>query len=148
MRPTLLAAALVAVLPRLALAETGADPADAADFNHVVVTATRTERAITDVPNTVDVVTRDRMDELLVRDLRDLFRYEPGITVSENFGRFGIGDIRIRGLGGNRVRIQTDGIVVLDAFAIGSFSNANRNFVDMDTLKRAAVVRGPPSSLY
>jgi len=151
MRPTLLAAALVAALPRLALAETGTDaavPADADDFDRVVVSATRTERAITDVPNTVDVVTRERMDELLVRDLRDLFRYEPGITVSENFGRFGIGDIRIRGLGGNRVRIQTDGIVVSDAFSIGSFSNANRNFVDLDTLKRVEVVRGPTSSLY
>jgi len=153
MRPTLLAAALAVALPRLASAETAADGAtapatDASDFDRVVVTATRTERAIGDVPNTVDVVTRAEMDELLVRDLEDLFRYEPGITVTDSFGRFGIGDIRIRGLGGNRVRIQTDGIVVSDAFSIGSFSNANRNFVDLDTLKRVEVVRGPTSSLY
>src|SRR5690606_34025985 len=162
MRPTLLAVALAALLPNPATAANAApaaDPADTvaaasaaaadpAEFDRVVVTATRTERDIADVPHTVDVITRQRMDELLVRDLRDLFRYEPGITVSEDFGRFGIGDIRIRGLGGNRVRIQTDGIVVSDAFTIGSFSNANRNFVDMDTLKRAEVVRGPTSSLY
>ncbi len=151
MRPSPLAAAILILLspPVFADAPAGGDPSAAAtDFAPVVVTATRTERGIADVPNTVDVVTRERMDELLVRDLRDLFRYEPGITVSESFGRFGIGDIRIRGLGGNRVRIQTDGIVVSDAFAIGSFSNANRNFVDLDTLKRAEVVRGPTSSLY
>lgn len=151
MRPSLLAVALVAAFPLAALAETAgaAGPAtDAADLDRVVVTATRTGREIADVPNTVDAITRERMDELLVRDLRDLFRYEPGITVSENFGRFGIGDIRIRGLGGNRVRVQTDGIVVPDAFSIGSFSNANRNFVDLDTLKRVEVVRGPTSSLY
>ncbi len=153
MRPTLLAAALAVALPRLASAESAPDgataPATAAtDFDRVVVTATRTERAIGDVPNTVDVVTRAEMDELLVRDLKDLFRYEPGITVTDSFGRFGIGDVRIRGLGGNRVRIQTDGIVVSDAFSIGSFSNANRNIVDLDTLKRVEVVRGPTSSLY
>jgi len=149
MRPTLLAAALAVALPRLASAETASAPAaDASDFDRVVVTATRTERAIGDVPNTVDVVTRADMDERLVRDLKDLFRYEPGITVTDSFGRFGIGDIRIRGLGGNRVRIQTDGIVVSDAFSIGSFSNANRNFVDLDTLKHVEVVRGPTSSLY
>ena len=151
MRSTLLAAALAVALPRLAAAETAPDGAaatDPAEFDRVVVTATRTERAISDVPNTVDVVTRAEMDERLVRDLKDLFRYEPGITVSDSFGRFGIGDIRIRGLGGNRVRIQTDGIVVSDAFSIGSFSNANRNFVDLDTLKRVEVVRGPTSSLY
>lgn len=120
----------------------------AAEFDRIVVTATRTERAIVDVPNTVDVIDRARMDILLVRDIADLFRYEPGVTVGRNIGRFGLSDIRIRGLGGNRVRIQTDGIAVSDAFAIGSFSNANRNFVDPDTLKRVEVVRGPTSSLY
>lgn len=128
------------------LTEAAAVPAH--DHDRVVVTATRTERLILDVPNTVDVIDRERMDQLLVRDISDLFRYEPGITVTSSPGRFGIGDIRVRGLGGNRVRILTDGVPVPDAFSIGSFSNAGRNFVDPDTLKRVEVVRGPTSSLY
>ena len=57
-------------------------------FERVVVIATRTERAIVDVPNTVDEIDRERMDELLVNDLKDLFRYEPGVTVGSSFGRF------------------------------------------------------------
>ena len=145
----------LALLAVLAIPARAADdvPAHAADdgtkaFERVVVIATRTERSIADVPNTVDEIDRERMDQLLVNDLKDLFRYEPGVTVGSSFGRFGIGDIRIRGLGGNRVRIQTDGIAVPDAFSIGSFANANRNFVDLDTLQRVEVVRGPTSSLY
>lgn len=146
MRPSLLSVALALCLsPTAVLA---ASEGEVREFDQIVVTATRTERAIRDVPNTVDIIDRARMDTLLVRDIADLFRYEPGITVGSSFGRFGLNDIRIRGLGGNRVRIQTDGIAVPDAFAIGSFSSANRNFVDLDTLKRVEVVRGPTSSLY
>ena len=37
----------------------------------MVVTATRTARAIVDVPNTVDEIDRERMDELLVQDLKE-----------------------------------------------------------------------------
>ena len=162
MRPTLLSLSLWLALPALAHAQasvgvpatdagagTNIDPKTATrELDRVVVTATLTERAIVDVPNTVDIIDRERMDDALMRDLKDLFRYEPGISVPSSFGRFGISDIRIRGLGGNRVLIQTDGIPVSDAFSIGSFSNANRNFVDLDTLKRVEVVRGPGSALY
>lgn len=156
MRPVVLLFPFCLALPGLGFAAeetpSAVDAAPAAlettEFDRIVVTATRTDRTIADVPNSVDVIDRERMDELLVRDLEDLFRYEPGITVTDSFGRFGIGGIRIRGLGGNRVRIQVDGIPVSDAYAIGSFSNANRNFVDLDTLKRVEIVRGPTSSLY
>lgn len=146
MRPSLLSVTLALCLSSAAVS--AAPESAPRDLEQIVVTATRTERALVDVPNTVDVIDRARMDTLLVRDLADLFRYEPGVTVGSSFGRFGIHDIRIRGLGGNRVRIQTDGVAVPDAFAIGSFSSANRNFVDLETLKRVEVVRGPTSSLY
>ena len=147
-----LVTSVVLAMPALASAQvavaTSAESAPAHDLEQITVTATRTEQAIKDVPATVDVIDRERMDQELVQDLKDLFRYMPGVSVTSEFGRFGIGGIRIRGLDSNRVRIETDGIAISDAFAIGSYSSANRNFVDMDTLKRAEVVRGPASALY
>ncbi|WP_281368129.1 TonB-dependent hemoglobin/transferrin/lactoferrin family receptor [Marilutibacter spongiae] len=131
-----------------AMAAAGASTATGTELDRVVVTATRTAREIADVPATVSAIDRSEMDAMLARDLDSLFRYEPGVTVTRDVGRFGIGDVRIRGLGGNRVRMQTDGIGVSDAFSIGSYSNANRNFVDLDTLKAVEVVRGPASALY
>lgn len=149
MRTPPLTAALWLACASLAQAET---PMDAAtplrEFDRVQVTATRGEREIADVPNTVSVIDREQLDDHLVRDIKELVRYEPGVSVTSSYGRFGLGGFRIRGLDGNRVRIQTDGIAVSDAFSIGSFSNANRNFVDMDTLKQVEIVRGPSSSLY
>lgn len=138
----------LAVLATPVLGAAPASPNGATTLETITVTATRTERALNDVPSTVSVLDREALDRMLARDLKDLVRYEPGVSVTSSFGRFGLGGFRIRGLDGNRVRIQTDGIVVPDAFSIGSFSNANRNFVDLDTLKAVEIVRGPASALY
>ena len=150
-RPNALSAALWLALPMAAsaAASTAADAAlDAREFDRVQVTATRTERALSDVAATVDVIDREQLDDHLVRDIKDLVRYEPGISVTSSPARFGLGGFRIRGLDGNRVLIQTDGIAMPKAFAIGSFSDANRNFTDLETLKRVEIVRGPASALY
>lgn len=143
--PLACALALALSAPSFALASGGPE---LTTLDTITVTATRTERTVGEVAATVSVIDREALDRLLARDLKDLVRYEPGVSVTSGFGRFGIGGFRIRGLDGNRVRIQTDGIAVPDAFAIGSFSNANRNFVDLDTLKAVEIVRGPASSLY
>ncbi|WP_425528632.1 TonB-dependent hemoglobin/transferrin/lactoferrin family receptor [Stenotrophomonas maltophilia] len=146
-RHTALCLAVWMVLPLSAHAAATAAP-DAREFDRVQVTATRTERAVSDVAATVDVIDREQMDRHLVQDIKDLVRYEPGLSVTRSATRFGLDGFRIRGLDGNRVRIQTDGIVMPTRFDIGSFASSNRNFTDLDTLKRVEIVRGPASSLY
>ncbi|WP_429000407.1 TonB-dependent hemoglobin/transferrin/lactoferrin family receptor [Stenotrophomonas rhizophila] len=146
-RPDALSAALWLALPMAAHAAADAAP-DARQFDRVQVTATRTERGLSDVAATVDVIDREQLDNRLVHSIKDLVRYEPGISVTSSPARFGLGGFRIRGLDGNRVLIQTDGIAMPKAFAIGSFSDANRNFTDLETLKQVEIVRGPASALY
>ncbi|WP_433925508.1 TonB-dependent hemoglobin/transferrin/lactoferrin family receptor [Stenotrophomonas nematodicola] len=150
-RPTALSAALWLALPMAAHADADAAPSsvnDAREFDRVQVTATRTERALSDVAATVDVIDREQLDNHLAQNIKDLVRYEPGVSVTSSPARFGLGGFRIRGLDGNRVLIQTDGIAMPKAFDIGSFADANRNFTDLETLKRVEIVRGPASSLY
>ncbi|MES7190629.1 hypothetical protein U6W49_12270, partial [Cutibacterium acnes] len=67
--PSPLAAAVLACLAASADAGVPADSAEAHDLDTVTVTATRTERALADVPATASVIDRERLDRELVRDL-------------------------------------------------------------------------------
>ncbi|MBL8299175.1 MAG: TonB-dependent hemoglobin/transferrin/lactoferrin family receptor [Rhodanobacteraceae bacterium] len=116
-------------------------------LERIIVSATFTAQAVKDVAAETTVLLRQDMDRRLQQDLRDLVRYEPGVSVIGG-GRFGIRGFAIRGLDGNRVRIEIDDISAPDAFAIGSFSSAGRDFVDLDSLKRVEIVRGPASALH
>ena len=152
MRPRCLAAAVgLALSAPLYPSTVAASPSPApepATLDAVIVVATREASVMADVPATVGVVPRQEIERTQAQDLRELFRYEPSVTVVGGYGRFGLGDVRIRGLGGNRVQLQVDGVNVADAFSIGSFANADRNAVDISILKQAEVLRGPASALY
>jgi hemoglobin/transferrin/lactoferrin receptor protein len=116
----------------------------------VTVTATRTERAADDVPATVDVLDAEQIERNQVRDINDLVRYRPGVSAPYDPDRFGGTGFNIRGLEENRVVIQVDGVRLPDffRFSIGPFNTVPRNFVDLDSLERVEILRGPASSLY
>jgi len=116
-------------------------------LENVVVTATRVERELRDVPMSISVIDSETVEQQLMRDIRDLVRYEPGVSVSGS-GRFGLDGFTIRGIGGDRVLTQVDGLQVADAFSFGPFLSARRDFIDVDAVKRAEIIRGPASSLY
>lgn len=144
-------AALALVLPAIACADeaTSGYPIDILhELDRIVVSATLNQRAVRDVASEVSVIDAVEIDRRQAQDIADLVRYEPGVSVTGSATRFGLGGFRIRGLGGDRVRIEVDGIAVPDEFAIGSFSNAGRDLVDVDALKRVEIVRGAASSLY
>ncbi|MBO9661674.1 TonB-dependent hemoglobin/transferrin/lactoferrin family receptor [Dokdonella sp.] len=149
---TPLAGAVLAALAGVAHAETPEPELGILDeLDRIVVTATMTPRAQKDVASEVSVIDALEIDRRQMHDIADLVRYEPGVSVtgsSSGGNRFGTGGFAIRGLSGNRVRIEVDGIAVPDAFAIGSFSSAGRDVVDVDALKRVEIVRGAASSLY
>lgn len=119
-----------------------------ARLEKVTVVANRSPRQITELTGTVSVIDSEEIARDLSSDLKTLVRYTPGVDVDNQGSRFGLGGFIIRGIGGNRVLTEVDGVPVSDAFAIGSFSNASRDFVDVDLLKQVEIVRGAASSLF
>ncbi len=117
-------------------------------LERVVVVASRVAEPLSQVVGSVSVIEREQMDIHRVQDIADLMRYEPGVVVTSDATRFGLEGYSIRGLEGNRVRIEFDGVPLPDAFAIGTFSAAGRDLVDTEVLQRVEVLRGPASTLY
>jgi hemoglobin/transferrin/lactoferrin receptor protein len=143
------AAAGSVLLPAVASAQMApSGPAPA--LPEVAVTATRIEESVKEIPATITVIDSQQIDRGLVQSIQNLFRYEPGIAVNTDPNRFGAQSINIRGLEGNRVLIQVDGVRApnLFTFGVGPFNTSTRNMVDLDTMKRVEVLRGPASTLY
>ena len=114
----------------------------------ITVVGTRTERSLEEVAATVSVRTSDDIERELTRNIADLVRFEPGVTVGGTGDRFGLGGFSIRGIGGNRVLTIVDGVRIADEFSFGPFLSSRRDFIDVDSLQRAEIARGPVSSLY
>ena len=123
--------------------EDGARPAEI-----LTVVATRTERRVREVAATVSVKTDEQLEEELARDIADLVRFEPGVSVSGTGSRFGLSGVSIRGIGGNRVLTLIDGVRVPEEFSFGPFLGARRDYVDIDSLRHAEIARGPVSALW
>ncbi|PTR08940.1 hemoglobin/transferrin/lactoferrin receptor protein [Nitrosospira sp. Nsp5] len=113
----------------------------------ISVSAPRVERDMKNVPVTLNVISAETIKEQMATSIKDLIRYEPGISVGNNPSRFGQSGFNIRGLDGNRILIQMDGIRQPDNFIIGGFSNAGRNMVDVGMLSGVEIQRGAGSSL-
>ncbi|EIC31530.1 MULTISPECIES: TonB-dependent hemoglobin/transferrin/lactoferrin family receptor [Methylomicrobium] len=143
-----LLAADCAAAAEAAMPESEAESQSEAELESVLVTASRTERGVLDMPGTASVIEAETMERQLARTIKDVVRYEPGVYVQNDPQRFGLSGFNIRGVGGNRIQTLVDGVRIPDAFSIGSFQSARRNMVDVDSLKAVEIVRGPGSALY
>ena len=150
--------AAAVVLSQVAAVATATAAESPGDLELVTITATRVETRLSDVPATVSVITSDAMERQLVKDIKDLVRFEPGVAVRSSPSRFtaagastgrdGNSGFNIRGLEGNRVLIQVDGVRTPDAYSFGAQSVGRGDYVDLDILKSVEIVRGPSSALY
>ena len=132
---------LLATAPQLSRAEADTDTPRLVE-NEIAVVGTRTERAIDKVDATISIIDREDIEQRLFRDVQDLVRYEPGVSVGGTGSRFSLDGFTIRGIGGNRVLTLVDGTSIPEEFSFRPFKSAPRDFVDVDTIERVEIARG------
>lgn len=117
-------------------------------LQQMTISATRQEQAVDSVPSTVTVHEREELDRQNVNTIRELVRYEPGVSVGGAGTRSGNSGYNIRGIDGDRILTQVDGVEVPDNFFNGPYAKTRRNYVDPEIVKRVEIIRGPASALY
>ncbi|QXH50533.1 TonB-dependent hemoglobin/transferrin/lactoferrin family receptor [Pseudomonas fakonensis] len=117
-------------------------------LQQMTVSATRSAQDVSQVPSTVSVQTREQLDRQNVNDIKQLVRYEPGVSVGGVGQRSGLNGYNIRGIDGERVLTQVDGVSIPDSFFYGPYAQTQRNYVDPEIVKRVEILRGPASVLY
>ncbi|MCK6407206.1 MAG: TonB-dependent hemoglobin/transferrin/lactoferrin family receptor [Rhodocyclaceae bacterium] len=127
-------------LPAFSLAQTDSE------LPTVNVISDRTgEQQEFDTVNTSRIGAQD-ITEQQVRNIKDMVRYEPGVSVSNKPSRFGLSGFNIRGLEDNRILMQVDGVRMPDSFVFGGYSNASRDMVDIELLQAVEIQRGTGSA--
>lgn len=150
-------AALAAGLAQAQPAETPTVVAQA-PLPKVVVSATRVEAHEDEVPATVSAVTAEEIDHRGANDIQDLLKQEAGVAVRAlpnrssaafyNVGRGGNEGINIRGLEGNQVMLQVDGVRLPMLYASGPYFAGRGDYIDVEAFKRVELLRGPSSASY
>ncbi|MBJ9976120.1 TonB-dependent hemoglobin/transferrin/lactoferrin family receptor [Pseudomonas sp. S75] len=117
-------------------------------LQQVTVSATRSAQDVSQVPSSVSVQGREQLDRNNVNDIKQLVRYEPGVSVGGAGQRSGLTGYNIRGIDGERILTQVDGVSIPDSFFYGPYAQTQRNYVDPEIVKRVEILRGPASVLY
>ena len=142
MRMLLTSTAILVALPTLAVAQ---EPA--AELAPILVTgrsqgyvalnsvtATKTDTPLLNVPQSVNVVTREQLDDQALRSLGELLRYVPGTTVGQGEG--------------NRDQITLRGQNTTADFFLDGVRDDTQYFRGLYNLERVEVLKGPYALIF
>ena len=115
----------------------------------IVVTASKYEQKVTDAPSSISIITADEIRKYGHRDFAEILRSVRGFysTYDRNYKYLGVRGFGLPSDYNNRILVLIDGNKIndniYDSVGVGPVFN-----LDIDTIKRIEVVRGPGSSLY
>ncbi|MEB3415551.1 TonB-dependent receptor [Alteriqipengyuania sp. WL0013] len=148
-RLSLLATTGMALLATPAMAQDAGTPAEDSDDNLIVVTATKRDQTIQDVPFSINAQTAEDIQKTGATTLEDLSRNVAGLSV-QNLGP-GQSQVSVRGVSAGQVVRDQPGVkeqvgVYLDESVI-SLSLFTPDF-DLFDLNRVETLRGPQGTLF
>jgi len=143
-------AAAFAGTPVLAQASTSA--ATDSDLADILVTASRREERLQDVPVAITVLSGDTLERLGVQSFRDYMSLVPGLS-QRDFGNPGQGTIIIRGLNTGPQSITNTAATYIDEapFSASGFLSAGAILTpdpDIADIDRIEVLKGPQGTLF
>lgn len=143
MKKLFLTSAAFVCLPGVAQAS----EADGADVHTIIVTgkadgykadnsvtATKTDTPLLDVPQSISVVTRERMDDQAQRSMADVLRYVPGITIGQGEG--------------NRDQITLRGQNTTADFFLDGVRDDVQYYRSLYNIERIEVLKGPFALIF
>ncbi|MHC1708615.1 MAG: TonB-dependent receptor [Bacteroidales bacterium] len=116
------------------------------EIEGVVVTATRDESIIGQIPGTVELISKKEIDKVPANNVDDLLRSVPSLSVDRASGIFSKNaSITMRGLNGSyRALILVDGVPINKADG----GSINWSRLNISNVERIEIMEGPASSLY
>ena len=116
----------------------------AVDLNPVVITATRTLQAVDETLSAVTVITREDIERNQTQDIYEALRSVPGIDLARTGGTGNDVSVFMRGTNSDHVLVLIDGVRV----ASTTFGTFAFNTLDISSVERIEIIRGPKASLY
>ncbi|RZM32648.1 MAG: TonB-dependent receptor, partial [Sphingomonas sp.] len=118
----------------------------ATDTDDIIVTATKREQTLQDVPVSVAVTSDDTIKKAKIHDLIDLQASVPSLKVTQ-FQSAGQTNFTIRGFGNGNGNIGIESSV--GVFIDGVYRSRSASSIsDLPELERIEVLRGPQSTLF
>jgi len=148
-RLVILMLSLLLAVPGSLWAQEATDKADASatTMQDMVVTATRTEQPLKDIPGRIEVISRAQLKQLPVETVDDALSYLPGVHVERTYGMTSQSStVSLRGMGNQQGRT----LVLVDGVPqnTSDTGSVTWNRLNLEDIERIEVLKGPAGALY
>lgn len=119
---------------------------DAQQMETMVVSATHTETPVSQLGQSVTVITREQIKDTQSSSITDLLRQVAGIDFRSNGPHSSSTTLGMRGLTGYHTKVLVNGVPVQDPSLVQPMPMLND--INLEDVERVEIVRGPGSSVY